>query len=95
MDVLSLVTSKLDTKTMKSILDRVTMGMTERADVHNLAVAEADEEIHKQVWETVSLTSVAQVHVDLNVTDWVILQWEYPMLKTVIKWISNWEVQDL
>ena len=47
MDALSQVTSKLDTDTVKSILDRVTMGMTEGADAHNPVVAEADEEIHK------------------------------------------------
>ena len=46
---LSQVTSKLDVVTMKSILDGVTMGMTERVDAHNLAVAKADKEIHKHV----------------------------------------------
>ena len=48
MDALSQVTLKLDAETVKSILDGVTMGMTERADAHDPAVAEADEEIHKQ-----------------------------------------------
>ena len=48
-EALSLVTSKLDTETMKSILDRVTMGTIGRVDAHDPAVAEADEEIHKQV----------------------------------------------
>ena len=38
-DVLRQVTSKLDAETVKSILDEVTMGMTERADAHNLVVA--------------------------------------------------------
>ena len=46
---LSHVTSKLDAVTMKSILDRVTMEITERADAHHLAVADADKEIHKQI----------------------------------------------
>ena len=31
-----------------SILEGVTMGMTERADSHDLAVDEADEEIHNK-----------------------------------------------
>ena len=52
-DALSWVTLKLDTETVNSILEGVTMGKTDRADAHNLAVAEADEEIHKQVQETV------------------------------------------
>ena len=51
-DVLSQAKLKLDTETVKSILDRVTMGMTERVDAHDPVVAEADEEIHKQVWKT-------------------------------------------
>ena len=46
---LSQVTLKLDAETMKSILDGVTMEMMERADAQDLAVAEADEEIHKPV----------------------------------------------
>ena len=45
-DALSWVTSKLDTETMMSILDGVTVGMMEKADAHDLVVAKADEEIH-------------------------------------------------
>ena len=48
-DALSHGTSKLNAETMKSILDRVTVGTTERADAHDLAVAWADEEIHKAI----------------------------------------------
>ena len=48
-DALSQVTSKLDTETVKSILDGVTMEMTERPDSHDLAVAKADKERHRQV----------------------------------------------
>ena len=48
-DALSEVTLRIDTETVKSILDRVTMGLTGRADAHDPVVAETDEEIHKQV----------------------------------------------
>ena len=54
-DALSQVTLKLDAKTVKSILDGVTVGTTERADAQDLAVAKADEDIHKPVQETASL----------------------------------------
>ena len=94
-DALSHVTLKLDAVTVKSILDGVTMGMTERADAHHLVVADADEEIHKQVQETAILARVTQVCVDLYVTDYVIAQQGDSVLKRVIKWISNWKVQDL
>ena len=95
MDALSQVTLKLDAGTMKSTLDGVTMGMTERADAHNPVVTKADEEIHKQVKETVILTRATQVHVNLHVTDWVTAQQEDPIFKTMIKWISNCKVWDL
>ena len=70
-DALSQVTLKLDAETMKSILDGFTMGMTERADAQDPAVAEADEEIHTPVQETVILDRASQACVNLHVTDWV------------------------
>ena len=71
------------------------MGMTKRADVHHLLVADANEEIQKQVQETVILAKVTQVDVDLHVTDWVATQQEDSILKTMIEWISDQKVQDL
>ena len=65
----------------------VTVGRTERADTHDLAVAKADEETHKQVQETAILPQAA--HVNLHVTDWVTAQQEDPILKTMIKQISD------
>ena len=41
-------------------------------DTHNPAVAEADEEIHKQVWETVVLARAAHAHVTyMWLTGWL------------------------
>ena len=56
---LSWVTLKLDAKIIKSILDGATMGTTDRADAQDPAVAEADEDIHKPVQETMVLARVA------------------------------------
>ena len=70
---------------MKSILDGVTVGMTERADAQDLVVAKADEEIHKQVQETVILAGAAQACIKLHMTDWVTTQQEDPILKTMIE----------
>ena len=92
-DALSQVTLKLVAETMKSILDGVTVGTTERADAHDPVVVEADEEIHKPVQETMILAQTACV--DLHVTDWVTAQEEDPILKTAIKWISGQKLQDL
>ena len=92
-DALSQVTLKLDTENVKSILDGVTVGTMERADVHDQVVAKADEEIHKPFQETVILTGAACVHI--HMTDWVTTQQENPILKVLIEWISGWKVQDL
>ena len=80
-DALSQVALKWDAETVKSILDRVTMGMTEKADAQDLAVAETDEEIHKQVRETAILAQAAQACVNLHMTDWMTNQQEHPILK--------------
>ena len=50
------------------------MRMMERADCQDLVVAEADEEIHKQVWEIVILARATQAHINLHVNDWVTTQ---------------------
>ena len=94
-DALSHVTSKLEAVTVKSILDGVTVGTTKGADAHHLVVADADEEIHKQVQETAILARATQVHVDIHVTNWVTTQQEDLILKPMIKCISDWKVQDL
>ena len=57
------------------------MGTVGRVDAHNPAVVEADEEIHKQVWETAVQARANHVHVNLHVTDWVATQQEDPILK--------------
>ena len=67
---MSWVTSKLDAQIVKSILDEITIGMTNRADAQDPAVAKADEDIHKPIQETAVLDRAAQTHVDLHVTDW-------------------------
>ena len=80
---------------MKSILDGTTLGTIERVDAHNPVVVEADEEIHKQVWETAVQARAAHACVNIQVTDWVATQQKDPILTTVIEWISEWKVQDL
>ena len=80
---------------MKSILDGVTVGWTGRADAHDPVVVETDEEIHKQVQEAAVHARATLTHVSIHVTDWVATQWEDPVLKAVINWISNWKVKNL
>ena len=92
-DALSYVTLKLNAEAMRSILDGVTMGTTERADAHYPAVTKADEDIYKPFQETAILAEAECI--DLHVTDWVTAQQEDPAHRTVIKWISGQKVQYL
>ena len=94
-DALSQVISKLDTETMKSILDGIIVGTNKKVDTQDPVVAEADEEIHKPVQETVILARATQALVNVHVTDWVTAQQEDPIFKTMIKWITNQKVQDV
>ena len=94
-DLLNHVTSKLNAESVKSILDGITIGTTERADAHDLMVAGADKGIHQQVKETAVQAQTAHVHVALHVMDWIALQQEDPILNIVMEWISSHKVQDL
>ena len=94
-DALSWVTSRLDMETVKSILDRVTIGSTGRVDAHDPVVAEADSEIHRKVQEAAIQATATHTHVNLHMPDWVAAQWEDPVLRAMINWISNGKVQNL
>ena len=94
-DALSWVTLRLDADTMKSILDGRNAGSTGRADALNPVVADTDEEIHKQVQEAAVQAKATHTCVNLYVTNWVASQWEDPVLKAIINWIPNKNVQDL
>ena len=63
-DALSQVTLKLDAETVNSILEGVPVGTIGRADAHDPSVAKADEEIHKQVWETAVQARAAHMYVN-------------------------------
>ena len=62
-DALSQVTSRLDAETMKSILDGITVEMTERPGAQDPAVTKTDEGICKPVLETANLASTTQAYV--------------------------------
>ena len=51
-DALSKVILKLDTETMKSMLDGVNMGAVDRADAHDPVVAKADKytSLSRKLW---------------------------------------------
>ena len=94
-DALSHIASKLNTEAVKSILDGVTIGTSERINTHDPTVAEADKRIHKEVEETAVQGCATHMCVNLHVMDWVAVQQEDPILKIVMEWISSHKVEDL
>ena len=94
-DALSHITSRMDTETVKSILDGVTVGLTGRAHAYDSVVAKTDEKIHKQVQESAVQARATHTHFNLHMTDWVATQLEDPLLRATIDWISSWKVQNL
>ena len=86
---------KLDAENVKSILNGVAIQTIGRADAHDPVVAEADENIYKQVQESSVQARVTHMCVNLHVTDWLAAQQEHLILKTVIEWISTQKVHNL
>ena len=64
-DVLSWGTTWLDTDTVKSIFNRVALGMVHQVKVHDLAMGEGDQCLEQEVCVATGCTLVW-----LNVTDW-------------------------
>ena len=75
---------------MQFILDGVTLGATQRAGRHDLAVVEGDHNIEKEVHVT-----AGQVLVEMHVTNWVTAQREDPVLDAVLHWLEAKKKTDL
>ena len=78
-DVLSWVTTQLDPATVKSILNRVALGMAYWAEVHDLAMVEGNQCLEQEVHVT-----TGQAFVEMHVTDWAEVQRGDPMFSTVL-----------
>ena len=75
---------------MKSILDGVNLGMAHQAEVHNLAMVEADQHLEQEV-----LIAAGHPLVEMHVTNWAEAQREDPMLRTVFDWLKAEKQTDL
>ena len=78
-DTLSQVTTWLHPDTVKSILNRVTLGTVHWAKVHNPAMVEGNQCLEQEV-----LVAAGCTLVEMHVTDWAEAQREGPMLSTVL-----------
>ena len=82
-DVLSWVTTQLDPDTVKSILNRVTLGAAHCAEVHDPALVEGDQCLEQEV----HVTTVCAL-VEMHVTDWAEAQRGDLLLSTVFDWLK-------
>ena len=82
-DTLSWVTTQLDLVTVRSILDRVTLGSAHRAKVCDPAIVKGDCCLEQEVHFTTGCTLV-----QMHITDWAEAQKEDPMLSTVLNWLK-------
>ena len=72
---------KAECRTVKSILDGVTMGTAGRPDAHDPMVGEANGGVHQQVKQTAVLAWTTHACVSLHVRDWIVAHQEDPILK--------------
>ena len=80
-DVLSWITTHLDPDTVRSILDRITLGATHRVESHDPTVVEGDHGIEKEV-----CVAAGWVLVQMHVTDWAEAQRVDSVLSTILDW---------
>ena len=82
-DVLSWVTTWLDPDTMRSVLNRVTLGTVYWAEVYNPAEVEGNHCLEQEIHFTTGCTLV-----QMHVTDWAEAQKKDPMLSAVLDWLK-------
>ena len=89
-DVLSQITTCLGLEAVKSVLDGVTLGATQRAESCDPALVEGDHNIEKEVHVT-----VGWVLVEMHMTNWATVQREDPVLNAVLNWLEAQKKTDL
>ena len=89
-DVLSQVTTQLDPDTVRSILNRVALGVAHQAKVHDPIIVEGDHHLEQEVCVT-----AGHILMQMQVTDWAEAQREDPMLGTVLDSLKAQKKADL
>ena len=82
-DVLRQVSTQLDLDTVRSILNRVAMGLVHWAKVHDPTIVEGDHCLEIEVH-----VAAGHMAVQMHVTDWTEAQREDPMLSTVLDYLK-------
>ena len=89
-DVLSQITTCLNPDMVRSVLDGITLGATQRAESHDPTVVEGDHGVEKEVH-----VATGWVLVQMHMTDWAEAQGEDSVLSMVLDWLEAWKKTDL
>ena len=89
-DVLSQVTTQLDSDMVRSILDGIALGSAHWVEVHNPTIVEGDCCLEQEV-----CLAAGYALVQMHVTDWTEAQWEDPMLSIFLDWLKAQKKTDL
>ena len=89
-DVLSQITTCLNLEAVRSVLDGVSLGATQRAKGYDPAVVEGDRGMEKEVH-----VAIRQVLVEMHMTNWTEAQREDPVLSAVLDWLEAQKKTDL
>ena len=88
-DVVSRMTTRLDTETVTLVLSGVNMGTAQWAGTYIPPVIEAGDEIDKQTQERAVQTLATWPQVKLHVMNWTAAQREDPVLWITLDWITD------
>ena len=89
-DVLSHVTTCLNSYMVRLILNRVTLGAAYWMEVHDPTIIEGDHNLEEEVHVTACHTLV-----QMHITDWAEAQREDPVLSAVLDWLEAQKNTDL
>ena len=89
-DALSQVTTRLAPEAVQAIMDRATMGASQRAEGEDPAIIKGDQQMEREVW-----VATGHVLVEMHVTDWAAAQKEDPELDAVLQWLESEKKTDL
>ena len=81
--MLSQITTCLGPEAVRSVLDGVTLGATQRAEEDDPTVVEGDHNIEKEV-----CVAAGRVLVERHLNDWATAQREDPVLGAVLHWLA-------
>ena len=89
-DALSWVTTHLELEAVQAILDRATLGASQRVEGDNPVIIKGDQQMEKEVW-----VATGWVLVEMHIAHWAAAQKGDPELDAVLHWLESKKKTDL